>query len=88
MAVGSVQTIVVCTASSFTQRPCPAGEAVTTMTAYVLDPAYAASIEAQYADFDYSLAAGFWALAFTTVLMLYLVSLASGTILNFIRGRG
>jgi hypothetical protein len=37
--------------------------------------------------FDYTYASGIWALAFTSVITLYVVSLHIGTVLNLIRGR-
>jgi hypothetical protein len=85
MSIGSIQTIVVCVPSAFAQAPCPTGQAVTTIQAYVIDPAQAASVEAQNAPFDYSLAAGMWTLGFTFVVGLYLVTKSAGTILLMIR---
>lgn len=87
MAMGSVQTIVVCVPSAFAQAPCPSGMAVSSMQAYVLDASQASNIEAQYAPFDYALASGFFGLGFTSVLGLFLVARSAGTILNVIRGR-
>lgn len=85
MSIGSTQTIVVCVPSAFAQAPCPAGQAVTTIQAYIIDPSQAASVEAQNAPFDYALAAGFWSIGFTFVVGLYLVSKSAGAILNAIR---
>jgi hypothetical protein len=86
MAMGSVQTIVVCAPSAFAQAPCPAGMAVTTMQGYVIDPAQASNIEAQNEPFDYVVAGQIWGLAFTFVVSLYLVSKSAGVILNRIKG--
>lgn len=88
MTTGTIQTILVCVPSAFAQAPCPAGQAVTTMQAYVLDASQQANYEASVAPFDYMYAASLWALAFTFVVGLYLVTKSAGTILNFIRGRG
>lgn len=85
MTTGAVQTIVVCVPSSFAQAPCPAGQAVTTIQAYVLDVSQQASYEASIAPFDYVFAAGIWAFAFSFVLGLFLVSKSMGTILAMIR---
>lgn len=85
MPVGSIQTIVVCSPSDVPQSPCPSGQAATIMQAYVIDPAQAASIDAQNADFDYSYAAGVWSMAFTFVVSLYLISKSAGLIINSIR---
>lgn len=85
MAVGSIQTILVCGTAASSQAPCPEGMAVTMMQAYVIDSSQAASIEAQNAPFDYAYAAGIWSMAFTFVVALYLMSKSAGTILNAIR---
>lgn len=86
MAVGTVQTVVVCAPSAFGQAPCPSGMAVTTMQGYIIDPTQAPNIEAQNAPFDYVKAAGIWSLGFTFVVGLYLVSKSAGIILNRIKG--
>lgn len=85
MPVGASQTILICVPSAFGQAPCPAGMAVATLQAYVIDPSQAASIEAQNAPFDYGYAAGIWAFAFSFVVGLYLVSKSAGAILSAIR---
>lgn len=85
MPSGSIQTILVCAPSDVTQSPCPTGQGVTSAQVYVIDPAQAASIDAQNADFDYAYAAGVWSMAFTFVVALYLVSKSAGTIINAIR---
>ena len=85
MAVGSIQTIVVCVPSDSPQSPCPSGQAATTIQGYVVDPANAASFEAQNEPFDYAAAAGIWGFAFTFVVGLYLISRSSGAILSAIR---
>lgn len=86
MAMGSVQTIFVCANSYFSQAPCPAGQGVTTMSVYALDPSQASNFEAQFAPFDYAQASALFGLGFTSVLGLFLVARSAGTILNFIRG--
>lgn len=85
MAVGSVQTILVCAPAQTQQAPCPSGQAVTTMQAYVVDASQAATFEAINEPFDYAYAATVWGLAFTTVVGLYLVAHSAGTILSIIR---
>ena len=83
--VGTVQTLVVCVPSQVEQAPCPSGEGLTTVQGYIIDPSQAASIDAQNAPFDYTVAAGFWAMAFTFVVGLYLVTKSAGVILERIR---
>jgi len=85
MATGSIQTVMVCTPSAFTQSPCPSGMAIVTMKAYVIDPSQSSNIEAQNAPFDYGYAASIWGVGFSSVVGLYLVSKSAGTILSLIR---
>jgi len=85
MTTGAVQTIVVCVPSSFAQAPCPAGQAVTTIQAYVLDVSQQASYEASTAPFDYLYASGVFSFSFSFVLGLFFLSRGFGTILAFIR---
>ena len=86
MATGSVQTILVCAPSAFSQAPCPSGTAVATIQAYIIDPSQASNIEAQNEPFDYAVAGQIWGMAFTFVLGFYLVSKSAGVILNRIKG--
>lgn len=96
MSAGSVQTIVVCGpaagAVSVSGRAISCGTDangnplyMTTMQAYVLDPSSASYIDAVAQPFDYVQAAGFWGVAFTTVITLWLVSHGAGAIVNFVR---
>jgi hypothetical protein len=82
---GTEKTLVICAQAQVAQSPCPAGMALMTMTGYVLDPAQAASIEAQSEPFDYAVASQIWGMAFTFVVALYLVSKSVGVILNRIK---
>ena len=83
--VGTVQTLVVCVPSQVEQAPCPSGMGLTTVQGYIIDPAQASSIDAQNAPFDYAVAAGFWAMAFTFVVGLHLVTKSAGVIVERIR---
>lgn len=85
MTAGLVQTVVVCAAAPVGQSPCASGMAPTTVSAYLVDPAQAANIDAQSQPFDYAVAASIWGFAFTFVVGLYLVSKSSGVILNAIK---
>jgi len=85
MTTGSVQTILICVPSTFSQAPCPSGTALTTTQAYVIDPTQAATIDAQNAPFDYVQAGAIWSLGFTFVVGLYVVSKSAGAIINLIR---
>jgi hypothetical protein len=85
MATGTVQTIVVCAASSTPAAPCPAGQAPATFSAYVLDPAQALYFDAVTAPFDYGVAMSFWTAAFITTLVLYVTPRILGEIIAMVR---
>lgn len=85
MGAGSEQIVVVCVSAPVGQMPCASGMAPTTVSAYLIDPAQAASINAQIQPFDYAVAASIWGFAFTFVVGLYLVSKSAGAILNAIK---
>ena len=83
--IGMQQTLLVCAQAKVSQAPCPTGMAPATVQGYVIDVAYASSIDAQNESFDYGAAAGMWGVAFTFVVSLYLVSRSAGAILGAIR---
>ncbi len=93
MAVGSVQTVVVCvpaSSSTTAQRvTCPVvgtqNYVPARVQAYMLDPSQQNNIEAAVGPFDYVYAGGLWALAFSTVVGLYFVSHGIGLVLGMIR---
>jgi hypothetical protein len=93
VALGSVQSILVCqpvaTATAQDQSLCPANGAQLfaprVVSAYVLDPAQASSFEAAVGPFDYAYAAGIWAFAFSTVVVLFVMSNSIGHVLGMIR---
>lgn len=85
MVHGAIQTIVVCVPSQIQQAPCPSGMGLSTAQGYVLHPDQAANFEAENAAFNYASAAGFWSMAFTFVVGLYLVTSSFGHILDRIR---
>ncbi|KWE56437.1 hypothetical protein WT53_17945 [Burkholderia sp. MSMB2157WGS] len=53
--------------------------------AYVLTPDSAGYIDSIAQPFDYIAAAGFWGVAFTTIISVWLVSHGAGAIVNFVR---
>lgn len=87
MTVGSPQLVIVCapSADGASQSPCPAGQAISVVSGYLLDPSAQTAYEASFASFDYTVAASIWSLAFTFVVGLYLVSKSVGTVLATIR---
>lgn len=89
MALGTLHYVRVCAADgTLYDSVCTATAGKMKMVeAYILDPAAAAYLDPLGDPFDYTMAAGFWGLAFTSVLALYLVSHAVGTILNIVKRR-
>ncbi|MFX1735090.1 hypothetical protein PXJ20_00500 [Paraburkholderia sp. A1RI_3L] len=96
MAAGTLQLVTICSASAGTVstsgRPVACGTDasgntlyLSTIQAYVLSPESAGYIDSIVQPFDYTAAAGFWGLAFTTIITLWLVSHGSGAIVNFLR---
>jgi hypothetical protein len=55
------------------------------VSAYLVDPSHGAAIDAAMAPFDYGYASAVWALAFSMVVGLYVVSHGIGTVLGFLR---
>lgn len=96
MQAGSIQSIPVCIPLSASDQPreidreiCPSagGQAfqVQQQQAYVLSPDSAGYINSIAQPFDYTVAAGFWGVAFTTIVGLWLLSHGAGAIVNFLR---
>lgn len=95
MSLGTVQNVLVCVpvasdqATALDQQVCPVAGAqyfhVQAYQGYVVDPASAGFFDGLAAPFDYAAAAGFFALAFTTVVGVWMVSASAGAILDFIR---
>lgn len=96
MPAGSIQSILVCIplspgdqSSEIDQQLCPSAGGqpfrVQQQQAYVLSPDSAGYINSIAQPFDYTVAAGFWGVAFTTIVGLWLVSHGAGAIVNFLR---
>ncbi len=85
MAVGTVETLVLCKASAFSQAPCPSGQAIATVQGVVLDPAYLASLNAVTDPLDYSVAAKFFSFGLTTVISFWLLGISVGVIVNMVK---
>jgi hypothetical protein len=65
----------------------PYSQPITAVTSATTTPSTPASACPVDTPFDYAYASGIWALAFTSVITLYVVSLHIGAVLNLIRGR-
>ena len=95
MSVGTVQNVLLCTpvtsvqSSAIDQQLCPplGGQyfRVQTQPAYVIDPASAGFLDGLVEPFDYTAAGGFFALAFTVVVGIWMVSAGAGAVLDMIR---
>lgn len=94
MALGSIQSIVVCvpvqeTANVQQQAVCPVvnGQnfAPANLQAYVIDPSQQNNLEAAVGPFDYGYAAGVWSLGFSMVVGLYAISVGIGSVLGMVR---
>lgn len=96
MAAGSVQALLVCVAAASSaatttvdRQVCPpVGDQyfrLQTLSAYVLSPDSAGFIDSVAQPFDYSIAAGFWGMAFTTVVGLWLVARSAGAVISVVR---
>lgn len=93
MAFGVVQTVLVCqpvgSASSQEQALCPASGgqlyAPRPVSGYLIDPAQATAFDAAHGPFDYAYASGIWAFAFSTVVILFVMSHSIGHVLGMIR---
>lgn len=96
MSAGAVAKVLICTpvpsadqTSSVDQQVCPSLDGqnfhLQSQLAYVLAPESAGYIDSIAQPFDYAAAAGFWGLAFTTIISLWLVSHGAGALVNFLR---
>ncbi|WP_241025893.1 hypothetical protein [Burkholderia sp. Tr-20390] len=95
MSVGTVQNVLLCMpvtsdqSSALDQQVCPSSGTqyfhLQAQQAYVIDPASVGYIDALAVPFDYTAASGFFALAFTMVVSIWMVSASAGSILAFIR---
>ncbi|KVE70720.1 hypothetical protein [Burkholderia vietnamiensis] len=95
MSVGAVQNVLLCVpvssdqSSALDQQVCPPSSTqyfhVQAQQAYVVDPASAGFLDGLALPFDYSAAAGFFALAFTMIVGIWMVSASAGSILALIK---
>lgn len=93
MALGSVQSIVVCQpaagATAKDQMICPplSGQFYVpkVTVAYVIEASQGPVLDASLAPVDYGVAGAFWAFGLTTVVSCYLLSHGVGLVLGFLR---
>lgn len=96
MSAGVLRSILVCVpvtsaqqSSLVDQQICqPSGRTyfhLQQQQAYVISPENAGYLDAIAQPFDYAQAAGFWGIAFTTVLTLWIVARSAGTVISILR---
>jgi hypothetical protein len=96
VTVGNLEYMLVCTPVSVVdqittvdQQICPpmGGQSfhLQQQQAYVLAPESVGYIDSIAQPFDYVMAAGFWGVAFTTVVALWLVAFGAGSVINIVR---
>lgn len=85
MSTGSLQSVIVCQASSTELAPCPAGQAPAVVQAYVLDPASSTFLDAIAQPFDYANGSAFWLSAFMFTLALYIGSRIYAAVIGVVR---
>ncbi len=95
MAVGTVQSVLICVPVSadqvqgVDQQVCPPSGPqyfhVEAHQVYLVDPASAGYLDGLALPFDYSAAGGLFALAFTMVVGIWMVSAGAGAVLDVIR---
>ncbi|HDR9495537.1 hypothetical protein [Burkholderia stabilis] len=95
VSVGTVQNVLLCMpvtsdqSSALDQQICPPSGSqyfhIQTQQGYVIDPASAGYLDGLAVPFDYTAASGFFALAFTMVVGVWMVSASVGGILALIK---
>lgn len=94
MALGSVQTLVVCVPVQQPTGPeqqavCPVVDgqffAPANMQAYVIEASKAATFEAQNGDFDYVKAGEIYSFAFCSVVLLWATTKGIGAVINMVK---
>jgi hypothetical protein len=87
MAAGTVQTVLVCAASSNSDPTgaCPAGTAPATVQAYVIDPANSGYIDGIAQPFDYSLGSSYWYGGFLSLMGLFITVFLIRVFLDFLK---
>ena len=95
MSVGTVQNVLLCLpvgpdqSTALDQQVCPSSGTqyfhIQAQQAYVIDPASQPFLDGLAVPFDYTAAGGFFALSFSMVVGIWMVSASAGSILSLIR---
>lgn len=81
----SVQKVLVCQPSAFPQAPCPSGQGIFLVDSYLLDPAQSSVYETLVEPFSTEIAGQFFLFGLVTVLSFWLLGIAIGIFVNFIK---
>lgn len=85
VALGTVQTVVVCVAGTGPAGFCPTGYTESVTQAYLIAPSMGSILDAGADPFDSSTAGAFWGFGFAATLSLYLFAYGCGVLFNTIR---
>ncbi|QZA78490.1 hypothetical protein K4H28_03480 [Deefgea tanakiae] len=85
MALGQVVNVIVCMPGMPTRVPCPAGQTTKVVQAYVIDPANAAHFETANQAFSAATAGQYFSFGLCTVLAVWLLGIAMGSIVNLVK---
>lgn len=84
--LGSVQTVVVCIpGTGGVQGSCPAGQIQSVTQAYLIVPSESTWLELMAQPFDSGEASAYFGFAFASTLFVYLISLAAGSLIGFVK---
>jgi hypothetical protein len=86
-ALGSTQTVVVCVGggSAWGSAPCPPGQTVSVVQAYLITPSEAAKFNMNAEPFDSATAGAFFGFAFASTVFVWLLSLGAGAVIKMVR---
>lgn len=86
IAIGNVQTVVVCIPGSLgIQGACPAGHVQSVTQAYLIAASESINLDLMAQPFDSSAAGHYFGFAFASTLFLYLFALSVGSVVSFLR---
>ncbi len=86
-ALGTTQTVLVCIngVSSFGAAPCPPGQTISVVQAYLVTPSEAAKFNANAEPFDSATAGAFFGFAFASTVFVWLLSFGAGAVIRMVR---
>ncbi|MNM33778.1 hypothetical protein D3C81_444120 [compost metagenome] len=85
VALGNVQTVLVCVPGQGVQGYCPDGQAQTVTQAYMIAPSESTALDLMAQPFDPSAAGAYFGFAFSSTVFVYLLSLGCGVLIQMVR---